>query len=117
MIVAIVCFECNLSSSPERQVSKDRGLRSKMATAALDQYGNDDAETYPSTSAARTNKTTAAPTAGKPLAASRRNDDTRDCPCVSINPHPSRNPAAAETTIAVSSKAECAVTNVKKLAA
>ena len=38
----------------------------------------------------------------------------RDCPCVSINPQPSRSPAAAETTIAVSFNEEWAVTKVKK---
>ena len=41
----------------------------------------------------------------------------RDCPWVSIKPQPSRNPAAAETMIAVSSNDECAVTKVKKFGA
>ena len=58
------------------------------------------------------NITTAAPTAGRELAASRRNDERRDCPWVSTSPQPRRKPAAPESTIAVSSNDECAVTNL-----
>jgi hypothetical protein len=110
-------IQLHATDSEENRGSQSRTSRApleKTATVALNQYGNPEGDTKASINAARKNMHIAAPINGMASRAVRRSDANRPQRPGANQATPSRNPAPADSTIAVSSKGPCAVTNWKK---